>query len=72
MRQAKLLSLLLNRDDWHMVVDDLLRLGIVYLNEVAHMELADWKDFAKLLSVKDELSLRIITGSLPGVEEHDD
>ena len=72
-QNVKLLSLILNREDWNVVMDDLIRIGIYYMNNTAKMDLADWSDFRKLLSEPSELRLRIIKGSLPvpGKDDYD-
>lgn len=69
--QVKLLALILRRPDWHIVLDDVIQLGVFYLNKAAKLELADWKDYRKLIDNAEDLNLRIIKGGLPELEEID-
>ena len=64
-KQLKLLTLILGRDDWNLVADDMIRLGIAYMNETGKLELADWKNSISLMDLRQNLGLRVIRGELP-------
>ena len=68
-KQIKLMALILNRPDWHEVLDDVARIGVAYLNRVAKMNLADWKGEIKLYDLGSEMDLTIIKGDLPPLED---
>ena len=71
--QVKFLALLLNRSyNWNMVLDDVIRMGVWYLNRTAQMELADWKGFKELLNDAEDLKLRIVKGLPDPAEDIDE
>lgn len=66
LKQVKLLALVLGRDDWNLVADDMLQLGIAYMNDTAKLELADWQPTMRLVDLRSpDLHLRVIKGDLP-------
>ncbi len=61
--QLKALTLITGRDDWNVVCDDMIQLGIAYANEKGKLELAEWQPTIKLLSL-DTLKLRVLRGDM--------
>lgn len=68
-RQAKLLTLILGRDDHNQVIDDCIKIGIAYMNERCKLELAAWSDSLKLFDLQTMPDLKIIKGRLPALDE---
>ena len=65
-KQVKYLALILGRDDeWNIVLDDMVRIGVAYANSAGKLELADWDPNLKLIDLKDDLGLRVFRGELP-------
>jgi hypothetical protein len=67
-QQVKALALILDKD-WNIVLDDVVRTGVAYLNEVGKLELAGWDGRFKLMELDADLGLRILRGTLPKPEE---
>jgi hypothetical protein len=68
-KQVKLLTMLMNRNDWNMVADDMIRIGVSYFNRVAKMELTDWDGSMDLLDLDGDIGLSTLRGELPPPED---
>jgi hypothetical protein len=67
-KQLKLLTLILGRDDWNLVADDMIRMGVAYTNETAKLELAEWSDQLTLFDLASDMKLHVLKGDLPHPE----
>lgn len=66
--QVKALTLILGRDDWNQVFDDVAKLGVAYMNSASKLELTEWSDKLQLVDLRagaQELGLHIVRGRLP-------
>lgn len=69
-KQVKTLALILNREDWHQVLDDVVRVGVAYVNEAAKLELASYSDTLKLFNLGTDMKLTVLSGEeLPNIAE---
>lgn len=69
-KTVKHMALALSRDDWHMVMDDMIRVGVAYSNEVAELELTDWDPTLRVERLKD-VPLRVLKLQLLEPKERD-
>ena len=67
-RDVKLLTLILGKDDWNRVMDDVLKIGMAYINDVGKLELPDWSGRLGLPVLKN-VTQNLIQGELLPVEE---